>query len=119
MTFTQVPDITVEVRHPGGTVHLYLFDPKYKLDSDQFDSSNVWPKKEDIDKMHAYRDALRGLQNERLVRYAAILYPGPAMAFSTGNGNVPEIAALSADPEDASALSASLRQILRLALEGS
>jgi predicted component of viral defense system (DUF524 family) len=116
MTFTQVPDVTVEVRPPGGPLQLYLFDPKYKLDSDQADSSSVSPEKEDIDKMHAYRDALRGPQNERVVRYAAILYPGPSVAFSTGNDDNSEIAALSANPEDTAALSASLRHILRVAL---
>jgi hypothetical protein len=116
MTFTQIPDVTVEVRPPSGPLQLYLFDPKYKLDSDQLDTSDVWPKKEDIDKMHAYRDALRGPETERVVRYAAIMYPGPSVMYPTSHGDVPEVAALSADPEDAATLDASLRRILRLAL---
>jgi predicted component of viral defense system (DUF524 family) len=107
----------VEVRAPGGQLRRYVFDPKYKLDTDQRDSGNVWPKKEDIDKMHAYRDALRGPQNERVVSCAAILYPGPTVEFPAGEDGKPEVAALSADPEDASLLDASLRQILRVALQ--
>jgi predicted component of viral defense system (DUF524 family) len=95
---------------------LYLFDPKYKLDSDQPDSSDAWPKKEDIDKMHAYRDALRGPRDEHVVMYAAILYPGPSVTYSSGDADTPEIAVLSANPEQPSALGASLRQILRLGL---
>ena len=95
---------------------MYVFDPKYKLDSDQPDSGgNGSPKKEDIDKMHAYRDALRGQRNERVVRYAAILYPGPEVSYSTGD-DTPEIAALSANPEQPGALRTSLEKILRLAL---
>jgi hypothetical protein len=59
ISVTQVPEVTVEVRAASG-LQLYLFDPKYKLDSDQSDGITAWPKKDDIDKMLAYRDALRG-----------------------------------------------------------
>lgn len=38
----------------------------------------------DIDKMHAYRDAIRGPEGERLVRYAATLYPGPTVTYTRG-----------------------------------
>jgi len=110
-----VPDVTVEVRPQGDSPQLYVFDPKYKLDSDQESIGNGSPKKEDIDKMHAYRDALRGQHGERVVRYAAILYPGPEVSFSAGD-HTPEIAALSANPEQPGALKASLRQIFERAL---
>jgi predicted component of viral defense system (DUF524 family) len=35
------------------------------------------PKKIDIDKMHAYRDAIRDLGDQPVVDSAAIVYPGP------------------------------------------
>lgn len=38
------------------------------------------PNKIDIDTMHAYRDASRTLDGERIVSYAAIPYPGPRCA---------------------------------------
>jgi predicted component of viral defense system (DUF524 family) len=119
LTFTQVPDVTVEIRTPDGPPRLYLFDPKYKLDSDlvasNAASSNVGPKKEDVDKMHAYRDALRDPENERVVSYAGIMYPGPTVTYRT-NHDVTEIAAISANPDDTAALSSTLRHLLRVAL---
>ena len=42
------------------------------------------PKKADIDTMHAYRDAIRDEQGRHVVRYAAILYPGPEVRFDEG-----------------------------------
>lgn len=50
------------------------------------------PKKVDIDKMHAYRDAIRNSDGYRAVVYAAIMYPGETVRF----GN--ELAALRALP---------------------
>ena len=34
--------------------------------------------------MHAYRDAIRGEEGMRAVRYAAILYPGPEERYAEG-----------------------------------
>jgi len=42
------------------------------------------PRKLDLDKMHAYRDAIRGEGDQRVVQYAAILYPGRTRRFSAG-----------------------------------
>ena len=58
---------------------LFVFDPKYKLDSEGHDEESLTgrPHKTDIDKMHAYRDAIRGEGGKRVIEYAAILYPGP------------------------------------------
>ena len=55
-----------------------VFDPKYKLDSEELEGevTDGRPKKIDIDKMHAYRDAIRDTGDQRAVTYAAILYPG-------------------------------------------
>jgi predicted component of viral defense system (DUF524 family) len=47
----------------------------------------------DIDKMHAYRDAIRDTANEHAVEFAAIIYPG-ATTESFGAG----LEAISARP---------------------
>lgn len=98
ITFPQRPDIAIEVQRPGERPEVLLFDPKYKLDGErEGDAAEAavsagGPLKVDIDKMHAYRDAIRDSDGRRVVRYAAILYPGPGRRYSAG------IEALSADP---------------------
>ena len=94
ITYTQRPDIAIEIRIPGERTTVLLFDPKYKLDGELLEAavSDGKPKKVDIDKMHAYRDAIRDDAGDRVVVYAAILYPGPAQEFRGG------IEALSAHP---------------------
>ena len=69
-----------------GPPQIHLFDPKYKIAQDG------GPKKEDIDKMHAYRDAIRGPHLSRVVGTATILYPGPDRLYEDG------ICAMSAVP---------------------
>ena len=84
VSFQQRPDIVLEVRVPDSPPRLFVFDPKYKLDSEDLDDQEGpagRPRKSDIDKMHAYRDAIRGGDGERVVEYAAILYPGPSHHF--------------------------------------
>lgn len=104
ISYTQRPDIAVEVRRPGEPAALYLFDPKYKLDGEADpDDDSGQPTKVDIDKMHAYRDAIRDAANERVVRSAAILYPGPTVAFGR------EVAALRAYPSAEGILQQQLR----------
>jgi hypothetical protein len=85
-SYEQRPDVAIELEDDDGTTHVIIFDPKYKLDSEEVEGEIVdaRPKKVDIDKMHAYRDAIRK-DDERVVSYAAILYPGPAVA-SFGSG---------------------------------
>jgi predicted component of viral defense system (DUF524 family) len=112
ISFTQIPDVTVEVRTPGRPPRLYLFDPKYKLQSEEgAEPSDGKPKKIDIDTMHAYRDAIRTGNEERAVKYAAILYPGPETRFGDG------IEALPAQPLQPRALQSRLREVLAAALE--
>ncbi len=89
ISFTQIPDIAVEVRRPGEPVEVFILDPKYKLeypssDSQAHQSIPGAPKKEDIDKMHAYRDSIRRQDGSSAVRYAAILYPGPDVTYTDG-----------------------------------
>jgi len=82
LSFEQRPDIAVEIQTSEGS-RIYLFDPKYKL-SKGYDEEVGKPKKEDIDKMHTYRDAIRGREQQRVVKYAAILYPGSNQSYGDG-----------------------------------
>ena len=83
VSFQQRPDIVLEVRARDSVPRLFVFDPKYKLDSEENDEEGLAgrPKKSDIDKMHAYRDAIRGDGGMQVIDYAAILYPGPSQHF--------------------------------------
>ena len=111
ISFGQTPDVTIEVLRPGESPVLYLFDPKYKLDSEaDAEAGDGKPKKVDIDKMHAYRDAIRGPSDERVVRYAAILYPGPAIQYGD------RIEALPARPLEAEHFDRELERVLEGAL---
>lgn len=122
ISFQQRPDVAVEINRQGDREDLYLFDPKYKLDSESIAAQDPAaaelleeldaetpdvidpglvrvsepgmgrPKKIDIDKMHTYRDAIRDSHDKRIARYAAILYPGEYCAFH------PDLEALSAIP---------------------
>jgi predicted component of viral defense system (DUF524 family) len=89
ISFTQRPDISIEVTRPNGETKVYVFDPKYKLDSEEQntdDQSVVGgkPKKVDVDKMHAYRDAIRDKEGNRVVMFAATLYPGETYTYGEG-----------------------------------
>jgi hypothetical protein len=130
VSYTQRPDVAVEVETEAGERRVFLFDPKYKLISetlmgggrkktDQVELGEVlealdeelavaegegegeaasmsssmvpnfvgsWakPKKVDIDKMHAYRDAIVNTEDKRVVTSAAVLYPGPTIRYGEG-----------------------------------
>jgi hypothetical protein len=111
-TYRQIPDVAVELRSPGAVPRVWLFDPKYKLDGEPLVETEPGgkPRKGDIDKMHAYRDAIRTPAGNRVVQRAAILYPGPAVRYAGG------IEAISAVPGDDAGLQARLRVILGRAL---
>jgi predicted component of viral defense system (DUF524 family) len=109
VTYRQEPDIAIEIADPDGSRRLVLLDPKYKLDGDE-ESGDGKPTKTDIDKMHAYRDAIRDEAGERIVDHAAILYPGSTVRWTDG------IAALSANPLASHALHAELTTLLRSTL---
>ncbi|WP_185974725.1 nuclease domain-containing protein [Deinococcus detaillensis] len=113
VSFEQRPDLVIEVQRENGLAELWILDPKYKLDSENDPVSGEAhqpdpagrPKKTDIDKMHAYRDAIRSPAGAQAVRFAGILYPGPDCSYSPGLG------AISARPLHAGALRASLRAL--------
>lgn len=117
LTYDQRPDLAVEVLAADGQPSLFLFDPKYKLDSESTDGSAASrPVKADLDKMHAYRDAIRDGAGRRPVRYAAILYPG-APEWYPKAGDLPDVEAVRAYPGDEGWLRDRLQTILRTALE--
>lgn len=60
--------------------------------------------------MHTYRDAILN-QGKRVVKYAAILYPGEFQSYDEG------LQALSARPKETNLLQDVLRQVLRNALK--
>jgi predicted component of viral defense system (DUF524 family) len=114
ISFEQTPDLAIEVGKPDGEREVYLLDPKYKLDGEavEGDAPVGKPLKVDIDKMHAYRDAIRDADSRRAVRLAAILYPGQTKSFDSG------LAALSAIPgSDQDALD-EIKKMIRPALGG-
>jgi predicted component of viral defense system (DUF524 family) len=125
ISLPQVPDVVVQVDQPSQPSQLLIFDPKYKLRSENLvgtdeDEEGVTegmstgrsgrPKKIDIDRMHAYRDAIRDGVGNRVVKNAAILYPGPTEEYED------YIAALSAVPSQPESLRTRLREVLLDAL---
>jgi len=122
ISFSQRPDVVLEIDRNGDRSRVVLFDPKYKLRSEEEDAADAeeeidealipkgQPKKIDIDRMHAYRDAIRDDEESRVVDYAAILYPGPERRYAEG------IEALSARPEAPAMLRERLTTVLTAAL---
>lgn len=108
ISYPQRPDLAVEVSAPDQPPEIYLLDPKYKLDSEASagPSDDGKPRKVDIDKMHAYRDAIRSDEDKRIVTFAGILYPGPPQEFASG------LAAIHAMPGDSAHLTDQLRHVL-------
>jgi hypothetical protein len=107
ISYPQRPDIAIIVRSARGHVHVYLFDPKYKVDAGDGQRK---PIKEDIDKMHAYRDAIRDQDQGRVVDTAAILYPGPRVDYGRG------LMAIEAYPGSAITIADQLTETLERAL---
>ena len=113
VSHAQRPDVAVEVHTPDQPPRIYLFDPKYKLEGEFLEAKvgDGKPKKVDIDKMHAYRDAIRDEEGRRAVRYAAVLYPGTEdVRYATG------LEALRAYPGTEKVLERRIGDVLREAL---
>ncbi len=108
------PDIAVEIELRNGSQQVYIFDPKYKLDSEKQENigNQGKPKAADIGKMHTYRDAIRvrGREEMQVVSYAAILYPGSYESYTEG------LEALPTYPGREAELQEHLRRVLDKAL---
>lgn len=111
LSFRQVPDVALEVFRAGGPPEVWILDPKYKLASEVGAGEEGTPTKVDIDKMHAYRDAVRTADGAAAVRFAGILYPGRTVRFTDG------LQALRAYPGD-SGLREELEALMERALTG-
>ncbi len=106
ISHAQRPDLVLEVTPADGLPRLYVLDPKYRLNSGQ-----DRPEKSDIDRMHAYRDAIR-YQQQHVVHYAAILYLGRFYSYGAA-----EVEALPARPSQIDALHNALNTVLKQALK--
>lgn len=117
------PDIVVEICHPDGRRQLHAFDAKYRREWHPEGEGGFWiPTREDIDKMHAYRDAVGQVSAEgfqRVLQHAVVLFPAPAdpryrthrfyASLDHGIGGLP---LLPGDPETVAQLRADLRNRL-------
>jgi hypothetical protein len=112
-SYEQRPDIAIEI-DAGRGPRVLVFDPKYKLESEQLEGeiSDGRPKKVDIDKMHAYRDAIRDANDQRPVEFAAIIYPG-ASSEDFGSG----LQAIAARPDEGPTFESEIRTALVHALQ--
>ncbi|OUL23292.1 hypothetical protein BV378_21660 [Nostoc sp. RF31YmG] len=107
------PDIALEIEFSNGSRQVYIFDPKYKLESETQEKMNNegTSKAVDIQKMHTYHDAIQDNEGKQVVNYAAILYPGCYESYSNS-----EIEALPAYPGEEAELRKYLHRILSKAL---
>jgi hypothetical protein len=79
MSYEQRPDLVALWSQAEKPYQIWLWDAKYRL------GENLnRPQKGDIDRMHAYRDAIGTESGKKLVSSACILYPGPSMRYSPG-----------------------------------
>jgi len=70
------PDISVIIKQEDRVQNVLIFDAKYKATLSDDDGEDEW-KGEDIDKMHAYRDAIRlSEDDDKQPRWFIALYPG-------------------------------------------
>ena len=69
------PDIIIEIHTANRERAIYAFDAKYRRE----DYNGTWiPMREDIDKMHAYRDAIGQVTDtdfQRILKSAVVLFP--------------------------------------------
>ena len=72
------PDIVLEVQTSQNRNRVHAFDAKYRREQ----HNNIWiPMREDIDKMHAYRDAIGQVTPnnfQRTLQSAIVLFPAPS-----------------------------------------
>lgn len=70
----QRPDVSLVVSERGRAVKLLVFETKFRSEGQQ-------PLKQDLDKLHAYRDAIRLADGQPAVAAAILLYPGPFRSY--------------------------------------
>lgn len=78
VTRPQRPDLALHYSSstPQGVQERWIiFEVKYRMDTER-------ARKADLDKVHAYRDALRDASGRALVTLGVLLYPGPTQDYS-------------------------------------
>jgi hypothetical protein len=100
VSLPKIPDIVLALEDDTKAV---VFDAKYRLDSEERTGTIAGPgepKLEDIDKMHAYRDAIRsGPERQSYVAAAYVLYPGSSLQTYDG-GRIGALALRPMEPRD-------------------
>lgn len=114
ISYEQRPDVAVEIHPVQRASRVLVFDPKYRLEGEVSEglAPDGKPKKADIDKVHAYRDAIQDEQGRQVVEYAAILYPGSEVRFDAG------LEALQSVPGKDQGLETWIGEVLSAALAG-
>jgi hypothetical protein len=89
VSYGKIPDLSILFYEGSEIKSVYIFDPKYKnrkgiSEGKGKDYKSEAPVRSDVDKMHTYRDSIRSPDGDRIVRYAATLFPGETRKFSNG-----------------------------------
>lgn len=82
ITCTQRPDLFLDIRD-GDRRAIHVFNLKYKVNRGKNNLDE--PVKNDVDKMYAYRDAIRDEMGGHVVSSAALLHPGKDIALATAD----------------------------------
>ncbi|MBA3857686.1 MAG: hypothetical protein C0507_12325 [Cyanobacteria bacterium PR.3.49] len=108
--------LAVIIDAPGEQSQLLVFDPEYRVNAKDADfalekileaRSKIEPMKEDIDDLIRWVKLAGASDSARTIPYAAILYPGPGMKFTS------EVEALTAVPSDGDGLEKAVCDVLR------
>ncbi|MGV3524486.1 MAG: nuclease domain-containing protein [Candidatus Sericytochromatia bacterium] len=70
LSHLQRPDISLQIHQPTQASRLIVCDTKFRRGPEG-------PLKSDLDKLHAYRDAIRHADGRAAIERAVLLYPGP------------------------------------------
>lgn len=103
---------------PKEKSQLLVFDPEYRVAAKGADAimekreieevrSSIEPMKEDIDDLIHWVDVSKTKDYDRIIPYAAALYPGPRKQFSS------EVEALTAVPSEGDGLEKTICEVLR------
>lgn len=69
LSHAQRPDISLKLQSRGQSSQLMIFESKFRTKDQN-------ATKEDIDKLHTYRDAIRNRKGQTIIKKAVLLYPG-------------------------------------------
>lgn len=96
--------LAIVIDSPGEQSKLLVFDPEYRVAAK---GADIEPMKEDVGDLIRWVELGKAPDSARSIQYAAMLYPGPRMQFSS------EVEALPALPSDGDGLQKSICDVLR------